>query len=373
MCRRRWTKILGIVLAGVALLVLCIFAVLMITDPTGPGAPTPTYYPPSTEPPPVQLEMTEGTEVSLDSILGEMEVKLPLIMSPGTSDMVIVSIQMPPQLASLSPVTIERVETPAGAPRVLGKQRTHKVVILIAESMRVELVADTFDPDPHYPAVQLVDIVKPLQETVWAWNITAPTDQGPHFLTVRVYREPIQKPTYVGSLQIDVQSFTPTPPPTPAATATPAPTPTPLPPLQQFVDDLIENSATVVAALIGLIGTLVTVTVTILATRRKKATDDADAVAGDEPAYNLAAIRDLLQAAFTAETLYRFCMDHPRFRRILHQFGPDDGLDDMIDEVIDFCETKLLWKEFLAAVAEENPRQYARFESALYPAEADKN
>jgi hypothetical protein len=342
-------------------------------DPAATPTPTLTYHPPSTELPPVQLEVTEGTEVSLEGVLGEMEVKLPLIMSPGTSDVVIVSILMPPQLASLSPVSIERVETPADAPRVLGKQRTHKVVILIAESMRVELVADTFDPEPHYPAVQPVDIVKPLQETVWAWNITAPADPGPHFLTVRVYREPMQKPTYVGSLQIDVQSFTPTPPPTPAATATPTPTPTPLPALQQLVDDLLENSATVVAALIGLIGTLVTVTVTILAARKKKDKDDAYAAAGDERAYNLAAIRDLLQAAFTVETLYRFCMDDPRFRRILHQFGPDDGLDDMIDEVIDFCETQLLWKEFLAAVAEENPRQYARFESALYSPEVEKN
>lgn len=319
------------------------------------------------------LQTTERTEVSSQSVLGEMEVNHPLIMSPGAGDVVILSIHMPPLLASLDPISIERVEIPVDAPRVLGKQNTHRVVILIAQTMRVELVGKAFDPVAHYPAVQKVNVVTPLQRTLWAWDITAPTVLGQHFLTVRVYQEEQQAPTYVGSFQIDVVAFTPTPLPSPTPTGTPTPTPTPLPALRQMADDLMENSATVVAALIGLLGTLLTVTVSYLAIRKKQGKADVYTAPGDEQAYNIAAIRKLLYAAFTAETLRRFCIDHPPFQRILRRFGPEHGLDDMIDEVIDFCTKKNLWKEFLVEVAKENQGQYARFESDIYIAGPGKS
>jgi tetratricopeptide (TPR) repeat protein len=84
--------------------------------------------------------------------------------------------------------------------------------------------------------------------------------------------------------------------------------------------------------------------------------------------YTLAAIRKLLLAAFTAEELRRFLQDRPTFRPVVARFGPGHGLDDMVDRVIDFCETHLLWPEFLAEVQRDNPRQYARFEPELPPA-----
>jgi formylglycine-generating enzyme required for sulfatase activity len=46
-------------------------------------------------------------------------------------------------------------------------------------------------------------------------------------------------------------------------------------------------------------------------------------------------------------------------------FGPGHGLDDMVDEVIDYCEKRVLFGELLDAVKMENPRQYARFEPKL--------
>ncbi len=82
--------------------------------------------------------------------------------------------------------------------------------------------------------------------------------------------------------------------------------------------------------------------------------------------YNVGAIRELLLAAFTPQDLRRFCQDRLLFQPIVVRFGPGHGLDDMVDEVIDYCRTRLLWDDLLADVKEANPLQYARFEPALY-------
>jgi anti-anti-sigma factor len=81
--------------------------------------------------------------------------------------------------------------------------------------------------------------------------------------------------------------------------------------------------------------------------------------------YDIAGIRYLLLAAFTPDSLRRFCVDRPVFRPLLLDFGGDPSLSRMVDQVIDFCRTQLLWDELLAAVQEENPRQYARFATQL--------
>jgi Tol biopolymer transport system component len=85
----------------------------------------------------------------------------------------------------------------------------------------------------------------------------------------------------------------------------------------------------------------------------------------DHGAYRLATIRELLLAAFTAEELIRFCQDRPTFRPVVKCFGPGHGLDDMVHEVVTYCETRLLFPELLAEVKTYNPRQYERFEPAL--------
>lgn len=76
-------------------------------------------------------------------------------------------------------------------------------------------------------------------------------------------------------------------------------------------------------------------------------------------------IRQLLLAAFQPDRLRRFCEEHPRFRELLSRFGSKYNLDDMVDEVITYAGTYLRWDELLAAVAVENPDQYARFEAEL--------
>jgi hypothetical protein len=88
-----------------------------------------------------------------------------------------------------------------------------------------------------------------------------------------------------------------------------------------------------------------------------------DPVGADE--YNIATVRKLLLAAFTTRTLPRFCQDRPTFRPILADLSPDHGLNEMVDRVIDYCETRVRTGELLLEVKNENPRMYARFESQL--------
>jgi hypothetical protein len=85
----------------------------------------------------------------------------------------------------------------------------------------------------------------------------------------------------------------------------------------------------------------------------------------DSSRFDLGAIRELLCAAFRTKDLYRFCYYRPDFRPIVDRIGPDVGLEDMVDEVIEYCETKLLLPELLAEVRQENPRRYRLHEHRL--------
>ena len=88
---------------------------------------------------------------------------------------------------------------------------------------------------------------------------------------------------------------------------------------------------------------------------------------------SIPAVRELLLAAFSAETLLRFCQDRSLFQPALVRFGPRHGLDDLVDEVIEYCQTQLLWDELLGEVEKANPRQYARFEDRLYEDQVSAN
>ncbi|MGD8624869.1 MAG: effector-associated domain EAD1-containing protein, partial [Anaerolineae bacterium] len=84
----------------------------------------------------------------------------------------------------------------------------------------------------------------------------------------------------------------------------------------------------------------------------------------DNPPY--AALHELLTAAFGAEELRRFCQDRPAFRPVVDRLGPGFGLDDMVDQLIEYTATRLLWDELLAGVAQERPAQYERFAPQLF-------
>ncbi len=88
-------------------------------------------------------------------------------------------------------------------------------------------------------------------------------------------------------------------------------------------------------------------------------------MAGNPSRYDIGAIRELLLAAFTAVNLPRFCQDHPLLQPIVGRFGPKYNLEDMVGEVIGYCQAQHLMDELLSQVKEANPRQYARFEPRL--------
>lgn len=72
-------------------------------------------------------------------------------------------------------------------------------------------------------------------------------------------------------------------------------------------------------------------------------------------------LRRLLNAAFDAPGLRRFCQVREPFRRVVAQFGPGHALEDMVDRVLDYTRIYLLWDELLAGVAEANPYQFREF------------
>jgi hypothetical protein len=77
----------------------------------------------------------------------------------------------------------------------------------------------------------------------------------------------------------------------------------------------------------------------------------------------LAAIRDLLLAAFTAAELRRLVMytTNEELRPLVQEFSPNDGLKAMVDRTVAFCLTRDLLPDLLVEVKKANPGQYARF------------
>lgn len=76
--------------------------------------------------------------------------------------------------------------------------------------------------------------------------------------------------------------------------------------------------------------------------------------------YNIAAIRQLLRAAFTAEDLKRFCYDRTTFHFILDHFGLGFSFVQVIDVVLEQCRKHGLFPHLLADIRQINPRQYER-------------
>ena len=82
--------------------------------------------------------------------------------------------------------------------------------------------------------------------------------------------------------------------------------------------------------------------------------------------YNVAAVYEMLMAAVVdGQELQRLCRFNGALRPALKRFGPDQGLDDMADEVIGYCQTQRKLGDLVAAVKAHNPAAYADFEARL--------
>lgn len=88
----------------------------------------------------------------------------------------------------------------------------------------------------------------------------------------------------------------------------------------------------------------------------------------DAQGYDLAAVRALLLAAFSAEELRSLFTytSSAGLRPLAREFSPTDGLAAMVDRVIRFCHTRALFPDLLREVRQANPGQYAQFEPRLH-------
>jgi hypothetical protein len=206
--------IIGIVLF--ALMIVC-FRFILWNLP-GSGAPTPT--PLGTATPaieqtavavataggdgPTQVEIAQDQDLPASARLGEVEVKYPLRMSPGSSDSVSVAIFLPVLLASIEPIDIDRVEIPPDAPPIIGKINTYNATIVITGTMRVELSSPTFQVEKLNPETQAINLTEINKPTYWVWTLVAPETVGQHILTLRIYHGQDEQPIWLRSIKIEV-------------------------------------------------------------------------------------------------------------------------------------------------------------------------
>jgi hypothetical protein len=79
--------------------------------------------------------------------------------------------------------------------------------------------------------------------------------------------------------------------------------------------------------------------------------------------YNLAAIRELVAAAFADEELRTFCFDH--YRAVYEQFVAGQGKGARVLTLVEHADRRGLLNDLLARIKAANPYQYAQFERRI--------
>jgi hypothetical protein len=82
-----------------------------------------------------------------------------------------------------------------------------------------------------------------------------------------------------------------------------------------------------------------------------------------QPAYNTAAVRELVMAAFSDEELTTFCYDN--FRPVYEEFTTGMSRTQKVQRLVETCERRGEMEKLLAQVERANPYQYDRFRNRL--------
>jgi hypothetical protein len=82
-----------------------------------------------------------------------------------------------------------------------------------------------------------------------------------------------------------------------------------------------------------------------------------------QPAFNTAAVRELLMAAFSDEELATFCFDN--FRPVYEEFVAGMSRTQKVQLLVAYCERRGEMAKLLAQVEYVNPYQYVRLEARL--------
>ena len=243
-------------------------------QPTGPALtalPTQTAPPTSPTPPgtatagpELQVEVAAEPEDEAAESVGELELEYPARMSPGTSDIVRLSIQIPEALASLSPMSVERVAPPESASGPIGEVASDRATILLGPEMRVELSSPTFGVTVESPAVQAVALDLIAEPSWWVWSLVAPERPGSHILTLKLYLgAEATQPSWLRAYTVEVLApsptaapVTPTETPRPTALPTEIPTATPIPTptlSERIKEGMVENAAEIIISVVSLL------------------------------------------------------------------------------------------------------------------------
>lgn len=205
-----------------------------------------TFVTPTSSRRPRQAEVAQGaTGPAPQDRYGEINVEYPLRINPEASDVVRILVQVPPELASSAPVLFDRIIIPLDAPPIVGQAETYRATILVSQTIRMELSSPTLGVQAIQPDVQKVDLSIDAGPTLWAWFVVAPKNVGLHTFALKVFLGDDTSPSWIRAFQIEVVSGT-------------GVVPTPV----SFIDRpggvaLIGALATVIAALIGLLGVFI--------------------------------------------------------------------------------------------------------------------
>jgi hypothetical protein len=81
---------------------------------------------------------------------------------------------------------------------------------------------------------------------------------------------------------------------------------------------------------------------------------------------NIAAVRGLLEDAFTARDLWRFCQERPSFGPVLTDVRHNASVGEITDVLIEYCQKKLLFDELLSEIQSLNPRQFEKHRKRFF-------
>ena len=174
-----------------------------LPEPTQPPEPT------ATEISPEPGEVIDKSVVVSNSRLGEINLSYPVRVRPNTSNIVSLSISRPAMLASADPTSFHIVEMDQHAINTTspdnGELHADRSTILVDDLMKVELSAQAFEVNPHFPAIQAIDLETPDIATNWAWTIIAPQAEGVHVISISVFLDETSvSPSWFGAYQIEV-------------------------------------------------------------------------------------------------------------------------------------------------------------------------
>lgn len=207
---------------------------------------------------PSPLEIAPAIVPQANDRFGELTISYPSYLRPVSSERIDVKLYIPPELASIEPVNLVRL--PSTVTPTLKALNSHQTHILVSQQMAAVLTSPTFSVESIHPIQQQIKFDG--TDTFWSWNITAPETLSTGILTLRIYKLYEEDadltsipPAWVGTIQVEVVQNTPTPSPT--ATTTPQPTPTPGL-IDRATDSIADNSVTIVAGLLTLIGVVIT-------------------------------------------------------------------------------------------------------------------